>query len=299
MSERRNKLSKQNRTKAYIAAGLVHVVIIGLMLFNFSAKRETVDAADADKIDVVKARMVDDAQIKQEQDKIKKRERDKKREQERERKRLEDLKKKSKAEEKRLEELKKKKVDEQKKADELEKQRKEIALKKQKEEDKRKKDEAERKKKADEARKKKEADKKRKEENERIKREERELESQRRLNESLAAEEAFIAEQQAKQRATTLMGKYTALITEKVNAVRTISPNFERWRVTKVNVKLSPSGDVKSVRIVKSSGNVQYDRSVETAVRKASPLPIPSVADDAEVNKLFQDLNISFDMSEL
>jgi len=272
---------------AYIATGLVHAVIIGALLFNFTSKRETVDAAYAEKVDVVKATTIDESEIKKQQDKLKQKERDKQREKERERKRLEDLKKKSEQEQKRIEELKNRQKLEQKKAEELEQQRKTIALKKQQEE-------AERKRKAEEARKKKIAEDKRK--LARIEREQQEIEKQRRLNESLAAEEAFIAEQRAKQRATTLLSKYSALIKQKVARYRTISPDFERWRTTKVNVKLSPSGDVESVRIVKSSGDVRYDRSVETAIYQSTPLPIPSVAEDVEVNKLFQDLNLDFPM---
>jgi len=274
---------------AYIATGLVHAVIIGALLFNFTSKRETVDAAYAEKVDVVKATTIDESEIKKQQDKLKQKERDKQREKERERKRLEDLKKKSEQEQKRIEELKNRQKLEQKKAEELEQQRKTIALKKQQEE-------AERKRKAEEARKKKIAEDKRRAELARIEREQQEIEKQRRLNESLAAEEAFIAEQRAKQRATTLLSKYSALIKQKVARYRTISPDFERWRTTKVNVKLSPSGDVESVRIVKSSGDVRYDRSVETAIYQSTPLPIPSVAEDVEVNKLFQDLNLDFPM---
>ena len=43
----------------------------------------------------------------------------------------------------------------------------------------------------------------------------------------------------------------------------------------KVLVRLIPSGDVVSVRILQSSGNIAFDRSVEMAVNKASPLPVP------------------------
>ena len=43
----------------------------------------------------------------------------------------------------------------------------------------------------------------------------------------------------------------------------------------KILVRLIPSGDVVSVRIIQSSGNSAFDRSVEMAVNKASPLPVP------------------------
>jgi colicin import membrane protein len=45
-----------------------------------------------------------------------------------------------------------------------------------------------------------------------------------------------------------------------------------------VQVRLIPGGDVVpgGVSIIKSSGNASFDRSVETAIYKAAPLPVPS-----------------------
>ena len=42
-----------------------------------------------------------------------------------------------------------------------------------------------------------------------------------------------------------------------------------------VKVAQIPGGEVHSVVITKSSGNVAFDRSVENAVLKSSPLPQP------------------------
>jgi len=56
MSERRKRRGASSKTIAYIGAGLVHVVIIGAMLFNFTNKTKTVEAFDAETIDVVKER---------------------------------------------------------------------------------------------------------------------------------------------------------------------------------------------------------------------------------------------------
>ena len=52
MSERRKRSKASTKTIAYIGAGLVHIVIIAAMLFNFTSKTETVDAVDADTLDV-------------------------------------------------------------------------------------------------------------------------------------------------------------------------------------------------------------------------------------------------------
>lgn len=43
----------------------------------------------------------------------------------------------------------------------------------------------------------------------------------------------------------------------------------------KLSVRLSKNGDVLSATVVSSSGNLEFDRSSELAVRKSSPLPLP------------------------
>ena len=42
-----------------------------------------------------------------------------------------------------------------------------------------------------------------------------------------------------------------------------------------VNVRLGATGSVLLVRVIESSGNPAFDRSVEAAVLKADPLPMP------------------------
>jgi colicin import membrane protein len=60
-----------------------------------------------------------------------------------------------------------------------------------------------------------------------------------------------------------------------------LEPGFRLQALeTKVDVDVGPSGEVRSVRITKSSGNPWYDQSVERAIKKASPLPPPPEADD-------------------
>jgi len=58
-----------------------------------------------------------------------------------------------------------------------------------------------------------------------------------------------------------------------------------------VRIRLSPSGEVLVVVTVKSSGDGVFDRSVEAAVRKASPLPLPP---DPGVLPGFPELKFNF-----
>ena len=45
-----------------------------------------------------------------------------------------------------------------------------------------------------------------------------------------------------------------------------------------IKVRLIPSGDVRDVTIVESSGNELFDRSAESAVYKAAPFTMPTEA---------------------
>jgi len=282
MSERRKSSRASSKTIAYVGAGLIHLVIIGAMLVNFTSKTKTVEAFDADKLDVVKATVVTEAEIKQQRDKIKKQDRDKKRQKELEEKRLKDLKKKSEREKQRIKDL--------------EKERKAIALKKKQEEDKRKKELAEEKAKDKKEKQRKEkiaADKKRVEDEARIAKEQQRLDAEESLRQELLKEQTARV---AAQRTTTLIGRYSARIRDIVNAKRVIAPDFERWRKTKLNIKLSSQGDVIAVSIVESSGSDRYDRSAETAVRQASPLPIPPVSESEQAHDTFRDFNLTITM---
>lgn len=267
MSDRRTRIRSKNRTLAYIAAGLVHGAIIASMVFNFTSDPKPIVGAYAEKVDVVKATTVDESQINKRKQDIERLEREKEREKKKE--------------------AEKKKRDKEK-AERLEAERKAISLKKKQEQAKLEKEKLEKKKK--------EQLRKKKEEAERLKREQSELEAKRQLEESIAAEEAFLADQIAQERTATIISKYSYLITQKVDSVRTISPDFERWRVTTINIKLSPRGDVVSTRIVRSSGSERYDRSVEAAILQSSPLPIPTPEEDANANRIFRDIDYEFPM---
>ena len=55
-----------------------------------------------------------------------------------------------------------------------------------------------------------------------------------------------------------------------------------------VTIRVNPKGEVVFVEVLDSSGSVAYDRSVTTAVLKASPLPIPR---DPEIYAFIKEFN--------
>ena len=144
------------------------------------------------------------------------------------------------------------------------------------------KQELERKKKSDEAEKKKAAalEKKRAEDK-------RRKEAESALQEQVIAEE----KQRADVRALGEIERYQALIHQKVSRNWNIPAGYRKGSQCTVHVRLVPGGEVLSVVIVKSSGDPIFDRSVENAVYKASPLPVP---DDKKLFEQFRDLEFPF-----
>lgn len=69
--------------------------------------------------------------------------------------------------------------------------------------------------------------------------------------------------------------KYRHLILQAIAQQWIIPPEMNKHLETKLAVHLAPGGMVLEVIIVKSSGNSVLDRSAQTAVYKASPLPVP------------------------
>lgn len=99
------------------------------------------------------------------------------------------------------------------------------------------------------------------------------------LRESLAEEEAEQKEAERQVRADAFADKYRAIIRQKVSRNWVKPVGTGKGLQCLVRVRLLASGDVTEAKVVSSSGNALFDRSVENAVRKASPLPIPQEKD--------------------
>jgi colicin import membrane protein len=115
----------------------------------------------------------------------------------------------------------------------------------------------------------------------------------RRMADEVAASEARqakLAEAQAKLAEATAAGKrqaevasvvgqYRDLISAKVRGNTRLPDNLAGNPQVRCLVKLLPTGEVQSVRVTQSSGNVAYDEAVVRGIWKSSPLPLPGERD--------------------
>ena len=237
-----------------------HLLLVGFFVFSVNSNDNQVQSKPP--VNIVKATTIDESKIKAEAEKLKNLENKKKLQ---EKKKIADLKK--------QQDTYKKKLAKQK-ADEAAKQAK---LKKQKT--------LAKKKKAADAKKKKLADAKKKKD--RLARDKAVKEQANR--EQALREQAALEEQQ--MRAQAAVASYSDLIRQKVERNWSQPPDDISGLNCVVRVRLIPGGDVIDAQVIKSSGNAFFDRSVELATRKASPLPLPN---DPSMFNYFRTLEFYF-----
>ena len=123
----------------------------------------------------------------------------------------------------------------------------------------------------------------------------RQKQTEQSLQEQLAAEEK--ARQQVAQaaRAATAVDKYRALIRSRVSQSWNRPVGVAKGLKCVVSVRLAPGGEVLSAKVVRSSGNMVFDRSVENAVFKAAPLPLP---EDPTLFDNFREIEFLFSPEE-
>ena len=278
--------------RAVMYAVLMHLILLALLVFSLDwtpkvshppGIKVPIDAqlVDQRQLDAVEERKqaeqqrIEDAKRQAELAEQRKVEAQRKAEQEAKQKVEQAAKQKVEAERKRKAEL------EAKKKAELEAKQKAEQAAKQKAEAK-KKAEAEAKKKAEaEAKKKAAAEAKRKAE------EAQRREAEQALQSQLAAEQAGIEA----ARVQGVVAEYIGYIQERIQRSWLRPPGSPAGLSCVVQVGLIPGGEVARVQIVRSSGDPVFDRSVESAVYKASPLPLPP---DAALFKHFRDLRLIF-----
>ncbi len=280
------------RPRYLVYALLVHVAFFAVLVFSLEW---TVTPAPPPAVNVIEAVAVDEARIQAEMEKLRRAEELKKQKaREAERKRRQ--------EERRLAELRKKREAEQRRLREQERKRKAEArrlaeLKKKKEAEQRRLAELKKKKEAEQRRLREEE--RRKEEAARLaalKREQEELERRRKEAEARKRREAELALQrqlveEERRRADAIVSQYVEIIKQKVMR-NWLRPSDSRSGLScEVRVRLIPGGEVVEVQIVRSSGDSAFDASVEKAVLKSSPLPLP---EDPALFERFRELKFIF-----
>jgi colicin import membrane protein len=115
------------------------------------------------------------------------------------------------------------------------------------------------------------------------------------LQEQLAAEEKQRTDAARATRVATEVDKYTALIKQRVSRSWNRPVGVAKGLKCVVHVRITPGGEVLSANVVRSSGNPQFDRSVEYAVYKAAPLPLP---EDPTLFDNFREIEFVFNPEE-
>jgi len=103
----------------------------------------------------------------------------------------------------------------------------------------------------------------------------REDEAKRQMQEGLEAEFAKEEQERETTRINGIVNLIVFQISQKVKRNWIRPGSAASGLQATLHVKLMPGGDVKQVTVIKSSGNAVFDRSAETAVYKAAPLPQP------------------------
>ena len=86
------------------------------------------------------------------------------------------------------------------------------------------------------------------------------------------------------------VNKYKAMILSAISQQWILPENANSSLSSQFRIRLAPNGAVLSVSLLRSSGDPILDRSAQSAIYKASPLPVPH---DVAVFNLFRDINLT------
>ncbi|MEW5968116.1 MAG: energy transducer TonB [Pseudomonadota bacterium] len=118
-------------------------------------------------------------------------------------------------------------------------------------------------------------------------RQQEEAEIMRRMADAEAAEAATLTQQaearaEANRRqaaARSVAQQYAAQISAKVRGNTRLPANLTGNPLARVRITVLPTGEVRKVTWIQSSGNPLYDEELERAILKSSPLPLPADSD--------------------
>lgn len=90
------------------------------------------------------------------------------------------------------------------------------------------------------------------------------------------------------RRTDPVVSQYFELALRKFNANWAAPPGLSPRLVVSISMTIEPNGRITNVRMAQSSGSAEYDRSVERAIKMASPLsPLPPVFGGQRVSQVF------------
>lgn len=84
--------------------------------------------------------------------------------------------------------------------------------------------------------------------------------------------------------------KYKAMIVNAIGRQWILPENVNNSLSSQFRIRLAPDGAVLEVTLTRSSGDPVLDRSAQTAIYKASPLPVPT---DPETFDIFRDISLT------
>lgn len=118
-----------------------------------------------------------------------------------------------------------------------------------------------------------------------------EAERKKQAEADAAAKQAQAAQNAERQaRIAGEVDKYKALIVNAIGRNWILPENVDSSLSSQFRIRLAPDGMVLEVSLTRSSGDPLLDRSAQTAIYKASPLPVPK---DAETFNLFRDISLT------
>lgn len=113
-------------------------------------------------------------------------------------------------------------------------------------------------------------------------------EDKARKEQAVAMENAMMAEENA--RMSGEVDKYKAMIIGAISRQWILPENVDNRLSSQFRIRLAPNGAVLEVSLMRSSGDPILDRSAQSAIYKASPLPVPS---DPKVFNIFRDISLT------
>jgi len=105
-----------------------------------------------------------------------------------------------------------------------------------------------------------------------------------------AAQQQAAANAAKQARIAGEVDKYKALIVNAISSRWILPENIDKGLSSQFRIRLAPDGAVLEVSLTRSSGDAILDRSAQTAIYKASPLPVPA---DVETFNLFRDISLT------